>query len=209
MQDSWETFWNQRYQETGYAYGSLPNDYLANELKKIPTGKILFPAEGEGRNAVYAAQSGWQVDAFDISQSGQKKALQWAMENEVSIQYQVGELKDIHYPNHSFDAIGLIYAHFPTEQKSNIHEKLLSLLRPGGHIILEAFSKNHLHYQSLNPQVGGPKELGMLHSIEEMRRDFNGCIFLELKEQEITLNEGKYHQGLGSVLRMVAIKKES
>ena len=206
MQDHWETFWNQRYAEDGFAYGHLPNHFFAEAIKSLPLGKILLPAEGEGRNAIHAAKLGWEVNAFDISASGQQKALQWAKENEVTINYQVGELQNLSFEPQSFDAIGLIYAHFSGDQKAIIHQQLLSLVKPRGFVLLEAFSKNHLQYQAINERVGGPKDLNMLHSIEEMQTDFNACTFLQLSEEEVTLHEGKYHQGVGKVIRMVAQK---
>jgi hypothetical protein len=43
------------------------------QLIKIPAGTILFPAEGEGRNAIYAATQGWNVNAFDQSIEGKRK----------------------------------------------------------------------------------------------------------------------------------------
>ena len=70
--------WDDRYSKSEFAYGELPNDYLKDQLNIIPAGTILFPAEGEGRNAVYAATLGWSVYAFDQSIEGRKKAIQLA-----------------------------------------------------------------------------------------------------------------------------------
>ena len=78
MADNWTSKWDERYRDSEYAYGEQPNKYLEEQLVKLPVGKILFPAEGEGRNAVFAARQGWQVSAYDISNEGQKKALQLA-----------------------------------------------------------------------------------------------------------------------------------
>lgn len=55
--------WDERYSQREFAYGELPNDYLKEQLARIPVGKILFPADGEGRNGVYAATLGWSVNA--------------------------------------------------------------------------------------------------------------------------------------------------
>jgi hypothetical protein len=55
--------------------------------------------------------------------------------------------------------------------------------------------------------VGGPKDLDMLFSIDEIKADFSNYEFLELEEKEIELNEGIYHNGTGSVIRFVARKK--
>jgi hypothetical protein len=67
-------FWNNRYSTEEYAYGTLPNEYLKEEAEKLKPGNILFPAEGEGRNAVHAARLGWKVYAFDISTEAKLKA---------------------------------------------------------------------------------------------------------------------------------------
>lgn len=199
--------WDERYSHPEYAYGQLPNRFLEEKLAKLPVGTILFPAEGEGRNAVYAAKLGWQVSAFDISSEGQKKAKLLADKHNVSVAYSVGELSSMYYLENSFDAIALIYAHFPGNIKSDCHKKLVSLLRPGGTLIFEAFSKKHLAYVTQNEKVGGPKDLATLFSIEELMIDFNDFDFEELSEQEIKLNEGQYHIGLGHVIRFVAKKK--
>ena len=69
-------FWNERYSAHEYAFGTEPNVFFAGELRKLPRpGHILFPCEGEGRNAVYAAEQGWTVEAFDLSEMGKRKAL--------------------------------------------------------------------------------------------------------------------------------------
>ena len=96
MDNSWMDRWNARYSEAGYAYGTGPNDFLRQSLSAIrDKGKILFPADGEGRNSVYAATSGWDAYVFDISEAGKKKALKLAGEHNVSLDYRLGESADI------------------------------------------------------------------------------------------------------------------
>src|SRR4249920_272064 len=146
MNDPWLDTWNNRFSKEDFAYGVEPNLYLKEQLLKLEPGKILFPAEGEGRNAVFAARLGWKVSAFDISVEGKKKALLLAENNEVTIDYQIGELQTLNYKPEQFDAIALIYAHFPADIKSGIHKTLDKYLRKDGVIIFEAFSKNHLEY---------------------------------------------------------------
>lgn len=207
MNDPWTERWNERYKQEQYAYGRQPNNYLKQQLDKLKPGKILFPAEGEGRNAVYAATQGWQVSAFDISAEGRNKALQLAANQQVEIDYKVGEIETLGYDADSFDAVALIYAHFPTEIKSACHRQLAARLRKGGTVIFEAFSKKHLQYLAKNDKVGGPKEPGMLFSIDEIAADFAGFDFIELKETEIELSEGLYHNGQGAVVRFVGVKR--
>ncbi|MBS1508158.1 MAG: class I SAM-dependent methyltransferase [Bacteroidetes bacterium] len=205
--NEWINRWNERFAKTEYAYGKEPNEYLREQLTKLPVGKILFAAEGEGRNAVFAAQQGWQVSAFDISVEGKRKALQLAAERGVTLDYQVGELQSLGYAPNQFDAIALIYAHFPAAIKSKMHRELDRYLRKDGVVIFEAFSKRHIEYNSKNEKVGGPKDLASLFSVEELQSDFANYHTLVLEEKEIELNEGLYHIGTGSVIRFVGKKK--
>ncbi|HFK5571211.1 class I SAM-dependent methyltransferase [Elizabethkingia meningoseptica] len=83
------SFFDDVYGHEEYAYGKMPNEYLKEKLRDLKPGKILFPAEGEGRNAVYAAKSGWDVFCFDISANGCHKAKQLADEEGVTIDYSI------------------------------------------------------------------------------------------------------------------------
>lgn len=207
MNNTWTDRWNDRYSSEEFAYGTAPNNYLKEQLEKLKTGSILFPAEGEGRNAVFAAQLGWKVSAFDISAEGRNKALKLAEANDVAIDYLVGELETLNYQEEQFDAIALIYAHFPAAIKSSIHKTLETYLRKGGVIIFEAFGKKHLEYLAINDKVGGPKDIESLFSIEEIQSDFPDYEIIQLEEKEIELNEGLFHNGKGSVIRFVGKKK--
>lgn len=200
-------FWDDRYSKDEFAYGKHPNNYLKEQLEKLEVGSILFPAEGEGRNAVFAATLGWSVSAFDISAEGRNKALQLQASKNVSIDYRVGELGTLKYDNNQFDAIALIYAHFPADIKSHYHKTFDKYLKKGGTVIFEAFSKKHLDYNSANEKIGGPKDINMLFSIEELKSDFANYEIVELAEREIELNEGLFHNGQGSVIRFVGRKK--
>ncbi|HTF27522.1 MAG TPA: class I SAM-dependent methyltransferase [Flavitalea sp.] len=207
MEESWVGRWNDRYSTSEFAYGEQPNNYLKEQLEKLNVGRILFPAEGEGRNAVFAARLGWTVSAFDISSEGKKKALGLAETNNVTIDYQIGELPALNYSSEQFDVIALIYAHFPADVKSLFHTTLDKYLRKNGLVIFEAFSKRHIDYISRNEKVGGPKDIAMLFSIDELRSDFENYEIIELIETEIELNEGLFHNGKGSVIRFVGRKK--
>ena len=207
MTNTWLKKWNDRFKEEKYAYGTKPNEYLKEQIQKLKPGRILFAAEGEGRNAVYAAQLGWTVHAFDISIEGKNKALKLAKENNVSIHYRVGQLPDLDYEDEEFDVIALIYAHFPSDIKSNYHKFLDKKTKKGGTIIFEAFGKNHLKYRKNDFKVGGPANIDLLFSTKELKSDFENYEILELVEKEIELSEGLYHNGTGSVTRFVGRKR--
>jgi SAM-dependent methyltransferase len=198
--------WNERYKAPEFAYGKEPNEFFKEWLPKFEPGSILMPADGEGRNGVFAARLGWKVTSFDLSAEGQLKALQLAKENHVTLEYIVGDFEQLNFEREAFDAIGLVYAHFPAEKKSLFHRKLNDYLKPGGIIIFEAFSKNHLHFKKLDPKVGGPKDINELYDKAELLTDFENYEIVMLEEEEILLNEGQYHIGRGSVIRFVGRK---
>jgi SAM-dependent methyltransferase len=199
--------WDERYREPEFAYGKEPNIFFKEWLSKFQPGSILMPADGEGRNGVFAARTGWVVTSFDLSDQGQSKALQLARENNVDIKYFVGDFEQLGFEKESYDAIGLIYAHVSAAQKPLFHQRINDWLKPAGIIIFEAFSKNHLSFKAADPKVGGPDDINMLYSKEELLNDFKNYEPLQLSENEILLNEGNYHIGKGSVIRFVGRKK--
>ena len=73
-----QEFWNKRYAENEMVFGYKPNQFFKLFIDLHISGTLLLPAEGEGRNAVYAAEKGWQVDAFDFSATAKEKALKYA-----------------------------------------------------------------------------------------------------------------------------------
>jgi SAM-dependent methyltransferase len=199
------SFWDDRYKEEGFAYGSKPNAFIAIELKKLKAGSILFPAEGEGRNAVYAAQLGWDVVAFDMSEAGRGKAMLLASEHGVTMNYQVCDATAfVLNTKPTFDAVVFCFTHFPGPERVEEHRALASLVKPGGMAIMEVFAKGHEEFNSKDPRVGGPRDSSMLFSEEEVKQILNGFQLLELTTEQVELNEGKYHVGTGLVVRVLA-----
>jgi SAM-dependent methyltransferase len=196
-------FWDQRYASEDYAYGEEPNEFFRESLRGLTPGRILLPADGEGRNGVYAATQGWDVVSFDISEAGRTKALRLAEKKGVSIDYQVASLDEIDFPKGSFDAVALIYAHFPEAVRRAWHRRISGWLRPSGRLILEAFSKGHLPYVLADGRVGGPRDLSMLYTVEDLREDFSGYREVMSDECEVELTEGAFHVGKGRVVRWV------
>lgn len=200
-------FWEERYAADEFAYGVNPNVFFEKVLKEYRLkGSILLPAEGEGRNAVFAAKQGLKVTCFDMSEQGKLKAEKLATLNKVSINYKVGEFSELHFEENSFDVIALIYAHFPPNVKTAYHQKIAKYLKKGGVLILEGFSKNQLKINEEHQQSFGPKKIEMLYTIEEIKNDFEALEIKVLEEEEIDLSEGAYHKGKGAVIRFVGKK---
>ncbi len=93
-----KSFWDERYAAPEYVYGETPNAFFKAQLEKLSPGRLLLPCEGEGRNAVFAAQMGWEVAAFDQSEMGRDKALRLAERKAVQINYQICDWSEASYP---------------------------------------------------------------------------------------------------------------
>jgi SAM-dependent methyltransferase len=196
-------FWDDRYSSGNYIYGTQPNRFFKNQLDELEPGHLLLPAEGEGRNAIYAAREGWKVDAFDISKKGRKKALELAKRNHVAINYTISKYNEFEIETEAYDAIALVYAHLHKSKRKDIHKTLIEGLKPGGHLILEAFSKEQLGNDS-----GGPQDLDMLYDLDELRKDFEDLQIKHADSTEIELKEGMHHEGTANVIRILAMKPE-
>ena len=196
-----ETFWNDRYRESGLAYGEQPNAFFAQFIDSHTPGRILLPADGQGRNGLYAAAKGWAVDAFDFSEEAQKHTLASAKAKGLTINYWIDDLKTAQFEPEGYDAIGLIYVHFPAPLRTDFHHRCLAALKPGGHIVLEAF-----HPDQMGRPSGGPSSPDRLFTKERLHADFSKANILLLEKAEVMLEEGKYHQGMAAVMRMVVQK---
>jgi len=191
-------FWNQRFGQEEYVYGLNPNNYLKEQLEKLTPGTLFLPGDGEGRNAVYAASQGWQVDAMDYAISGQEKALKLAKQQGVDIQYTVSDIAEYPLKQDYYDAMGLIYFHLSREMRRTVFPKIIKGLKPGGLLFMEVYAKEQLGRKS-----GGPKDLDQLSSLEEVKEDFKDLDIEHLAIEEVPLSEGAYHQGLAMVVRLL------
>jgi len=198
-------FWDDRYSDKNYIYGKEPNLYFKSKIDNLSPGKILLPAEGEGRNAVYAAKLGWDVYCFDISIQGKLKAEQLAKENNVKINYSIEDANLINY-DFEFDMIAFVFNHFGVAKENNIYSKLAGFLKAGACVVLECFSKEQLEYQSIY-NSGGPGDIDLLFDFDVINKIFPNFEVLELTKQIKELSEGDYHFGLSSVIDFYGIKK--
>ncbi|GAB4324083.1 MAG: class I SAM-dependent methyltransferase [Bacteroidales bacterium] len=194
-------FWDVKYSGEEYLYGLQPNRFIAKQLSRLSPGQILLPAEGEGRNALFAARNGWKVTAYDLSRKGREKALALAEKAGVTIDYRIAGFIDFDPGTTLYDVVALSFVHMPGEMKSAVFGRFISFLKPGGRLIMEAFSKNQLSYSS-----GGPKDPDLLYSVEEVGWLTGSLIPELLREETVLLDEGPGHQGEGAVIRLVALK---
>jgi len=194
-------FWDQRFSNETYVYGETPNEFFKQELSKLKPGSILFPCEGEGRNAVYAATHGWKVSAFDGSEAAKRKALALAEKHQVAIEYEINPVEHYVVKEGEYDAIVLIFAHFSPEIRLAFHTDIIKGLKKGGVLILEGFRREQLGLSS-----GGPQQLDMLFDEQMLSKDFEMLDIVHLENSERILDEGAFHQGNAFLIQLVGLK---
>ncbi len=197
-----QNFWNTRYGEYASVYGEGPNQYFKEQLDALKPARILLPAEGEGRNAIYAASKGWQVDAFDFSEVAKQKADAAAQARGLSIHYWLDDLDKVPLPPDTYDVIALIYVHMNSGLRQRFIPRCITAIKPGGHLLMEVYAKEQLQFQS-----GGPKDPDMLYDTTTLATELGAMNVKVLQKMELVLEEGDFHKGLSSVIRVVAIKK--
>ena len=196
-------FWDERYAGSETVYGREPNEFFKEQLNRLEPGKIIMPGDGEARNGIYAAKKGWEVHSLDYSSVARGKALKFAEEAGVKINYDVADLNEYNPGENIYNAAGLIYVHLHTDTRKLILGKIQDSVKPGGTVIFEGYSKEQLGKDS-----GGPQNPDMLYELEEIRNIFYRFSPLLLGRENIFLSESKFHSGEASVIRFVGIKEE-
>jgi cyclopropane fatty-acyl-phospholipid synthase-like methyltransferase len=199
-------FWDDRYGESDYAYGTIPNKFLTEQRHRLKPGmKTLVVGDGEGRNGVWLATQGLDVLSIDLSLVGLEKAQKLATQHQVHIQTQCADLTTWDWVVAEYDLVVSVYVHFSPEVRQRMHQLMLRALKPGGLILLEAFNLEQLQYQR-EYDSGGPPIQEMLYQPEMLREDFAGGEIMELTETITELHEGQDHDGKASVVRLVLQK---
>jgi SAM-dependent methyltransferase len=193
--------WDERYSEPGFSYGTEPNEFIASVTDRIPKGKILSLAEGEGRNAVYLASLGYEVTGVDGSAVGLRKAMELAGEHGVTISTIHTDLSEFKIEPEQWDGIIACYCHVPSIIRIPLHQAAVQGLKSGGVFVLEAFSKEQLSYNT-----GGPQLPDMLMSLYELKQELAGLEFIHAVQIEREVREGSRHTGLASVVQVLAQK---
>lgn len=192
-------FWNEKFANADYAYGTDPNEFLAASVEKLKRGTALSLAEGEGRNAVWLAQQGFTVSSIEQSEKGVAKTLRLALQRGVIVMAERGELETCHIQPNSWDLIVSIYAHTPQELRRKLHRQVVAGLKPGGVFVLEAYTP-----AQIPNNTGGPKDASLMPTAELLRSELNGLVFDHIAEVERDVVEGSLHTGTAHVVQVVA-----
>lgn len=192
--------WNNRYSTTDYFFGKEPNDFFKKEIDKLTPGKAVFIGDGEGRNSVYAATLGWQVDSIDISEIGKQKANKLAEEKKVKINYLVTDALQFDYGSEKYDLIAIIYFHVERELREKFELNILNALKHKGSIILLVYDQDHLKNKS-----NGPQNINVLYTLKDIAENFIDLDFKLLEKKHVSRIK-KDKQQKSTIIKFVGTK---
>lgn len=195
--------WNARFSQPGYVYGTDPNTFLVSAAGRIPPGRVLSLGEGEGRNAVYLASLGYKVHCVDNSDVGLSKAQKLADERGVTISTEVADLAAFAILPGQWDGIVSIFCHLPPEVRQPLYRAVVKGLRPGGVLVLEAYTP-----QQIANGTGGPKTTDLTLSLADARKDLEGLRFVHAVEMERDVVEGSLHTGRSHVVQIIGVQAD-
>jgi cyclopropane fatty-acyl-phospholipid synthase-like methyltransferase len=202
--DDAQAFWDQRFAEAGYIFGTLPNVFLkSRDVLFTPGMRVLDVACGEGRNSVWLATQGCAVEGFDISPLALAKARRLADERHVSVRFVQADIREWPWAPDQVDAIVCIFIQFASpEDRARLFEGFRTTLKPGGTVLLQGYAPRQLDFGT-----GGPRDPAHLYTPELLQEAFAGFDILHLEEHEEVLAEGTKHVGRSALVDLVARKR--
>jgi SAM-dependent methyltransferase len=187
-------YWDARYAESGFAYGTEPNDFLLSCMPQLRVGSALCLCEGEGRNATYLAQRGFIATAVDFSQVALDKARSLALQRGVTLHTQCTNLADFDPGVARWDVVTMIFGQPALPIRRALYARIATSLRPGGAFVLETKAQEQPSPDSLYP-----------HSAI-LCAELAGLSFAIARDGERMLQEGPYHNGVQRTAQILAFK---
>jgi SAM-dependent methyltransferase len=180
--------WDQRFKGKKFPLGKKANSFLRRHIALLPKGKALDLAAGEGRNAVFLAQNGFNVDAVDISAIGVRKIQALARKRKVKVHTLLADLDTYPIKRGEYDLIANLYF-----LNRNVIPKIKRGLKKGGVVIFETYLLDHrkLH-------TGGPKNPKYFLKANEPLHLFKG--FRVLFYREGIFEEGGKKKAIASLI---------
>ncbi len=193
--------WDATFSRPEFVFGVDPNAFLKSQVHLLRTGmRAIAVGDGEGRNGVWLAQQGLRVISIDRSKA-LAKASQLARSRGIALETLQANLLTWSWPDGEFDLVASIFTHFPPMDRQRIHSAYIRALRPGGLVILVAFTPAQLKFGT-----GGPEQADLLYTAGDLRAEFAPLEILVLEEAVGPLYEGIRHQGTAATVHFVGRK---
>jgi SAM-dependent methyltransferase len=152
--------WDDRYTETDRVWSAEPNQFVAQYLADLTPGSAIDLGAGEGRNAVWLAQQGWEVTAVDFSAVGLAKARAMAFDAGVNLATEVSDV-DTFNPVVPVDLVVLSYLQVPDDHQARLLRRVRKWLQPGGAVFVVAHDKANVERGH-----GGPPDAAVCYTVE-------------------------------------------
>jgi len=180
--------WDKRFRGKEFALGKEANPFLKRHIRLLPKGKALDIATGEGRNAIFLAQHGLDVDAVDVSNMALKKVRELAKEKGVKIRTLLGDLDTFRIEKGGYDLIANFYF-----LKRNLIPRIKKGLKRGGRVIFETYLLEQRDLGTLEPK--NPKYLLKANELLKLFKGFRILIY-----REGIFNEGRRRKAIASLI---------
>ncbi len=151
--------WDERYSASELVWSAGPNRFLSEEVGGLPPGRALDLGAGEGRNAIWLAELGWDVTAVDFSRVGIEKGAEIARARGVAINWVVEDLLNYNPEPGAFDLVILLYIHLPLEEWIQVLTSASSAVLPGGTLLVIGHDS-----ANITKGVGGPQDASVLYN---------------------------------------------
>jgi SAM-dependent methyltransferase len=161
--------WDQRYATTELVWGAGPNRFLVAEVNGLPLGRALDIGCGEGRNAIWLAELGWQVTGVDFSEIGLDKARRLASDRGVDVTWVHADLLEYEPDRGEFDLVIVMYLQLLADQVSAVMKRASAALAPGGTLLVVGHD-----LLNLSEGHGGPQNPEVLFTPADIERDLPG-----------------------------------
>jgi 2-polyprenyl-3-methyl-5-hydroxy-6-metoxy-1,4-benzoquinol methylase len=177
-----------------------PNQFLVSEVGSLAPGKALDLGCGEGRNAVWLAEQGWEVTAVDFSDVGVAKGREMATKNGVDVAWLVSDLNDYVPQPRAYDLVIDFYVHLAPDQRRALSIKAASAVAPGGILLIVGHDLTNLA-----DGYGGPQDLALLHSPETIAPTLTGLTVVKAERvTRVVENEAGRFEAIDSLVRAEA-----
>jgi ubiquinone/menaquinone biosynthesis C-methylase UbiE len=168
--------WDERYAESELLWSAGPNKFVAAELGSLRPGRAVDVACGEGRNALWLADRGWDVTAVDFSLTGLDKgrALQTRHEHgrDMHINWVHADVLEHDFGSQQFDLVVIAYLQVPGDERHHVVRRTFESLTPGGTFFVVAHDSTNL-----TEGTGGPQDPSVLYTAEDVLADLDGMRF--------------------------------
>ena len=193
-------FWDARYGATPAPFGTAPNAFLAEAVGRLPMGRVFVAADGEGRNALFLADKGFDVTMNDLSEVAVARARDTAAARALTLDARAGNLILEPPEAGAYDAVAVLFLQLPPAERRHVHAALAAALAPGGVLLVEGFAPPSPRMRD-TAGACGPRNPQMRFGADDLRSDFAALDPILVEERDVVLAEGTLHDGPASVVR--------